>query len=264
MGKKIYINGGILVKTRLFTCRNAVCLCEDIPEGAIVIDPPIYDGSKCLVIDDEHPQSLFNEYYCKTFFSSLYYGIDYLSYSSNECFEEFEAAITESRLLLEVSVENDLQWTFYKMIYLHTISCLDAFICSLILSKISHDEELFSKYYAKMFSSSKKLKLDPLINSDHTKWEHEVLIEILHTSFCNVKTIKDCFRILGLSSPIRYYDIIMDHFKKRHLLMHRNGRMLEGKRMELNREIVSSATNDIFDYGKYLLFCFNSPRIING
>ena len=264
MGKKIYINGGILVMTRFFTCKNAVCLCDEIPKGAAVINPPIYNGSKCLVIDDKHPQSLFNEYYCKKFFSSLYTGVDYLSHTNEECYEEFVAAIEESRKLLEMSVNHDLQWAFYKMIYLHTISCLDAFICSLVLSKISHNEVLFSRYYEKMFTLSKRLKLDSLIDSNRAKWEHEVLVGILNTSFCNVKRIKDSFKILGLSSPIMYRDIISAHFNNRHILMHRNGKKLEGERLKLNREIVYFATNDILDYGKYLLLCYNTPRVTYG
>ena len=69
---KVYVNGGILIKTRYFACKGLTCLTEIIPNGTRVINPTTKcDGSPCLIIDDKHPQSLFNDYYAKTFVSSL-------------------------------------------------------------------------------------------------------------------------------------------------------------------------------------------------
>lgn len=263
MGKKIYVNGGILINTRKFSCINATCLCDVIPEGAEIIDPPIVDGEKCLIIDDEHPQSPFYEYYCKTFFSTLYIGINYYSYQNDDCFKEFSEGIEESRklLLLDVPNENDIRWAFLKMVYLHAVSCLDSFICSLVISKIIHDETLFIKYYKKLLSAHKKSELtDFLIMGKREEWENKVLEEVLHTSFCSIDTIKDSFKCLNVTTPISYNEVMDNHFKLRHLLMHRNGKRINGNRIELNNTIVNTAIEDVNNYGDYLLHCFQTPR----
>ena len=66
MGKKIYVNGGILVNTRFFACKNATCLCGVVPDDALYIDPPLYkkeylpnqEEVKCLVIHGEKPEKI--------------------------------------------------------------------------------------------------------------------------------------------------------------------------------------------------------------
>lgn len=263
MGKKVYVNGGILVSTRNFSCINATCLCDKIPEGAEYIDPPIVDGEKCLIIDDEHPQSPFNEYFCKTFFTSLYIGIDFFSDEIKDCYIEFSEGIEECRklILLDMTHENGVQWAFYKMVYLHAISCIDSLICSMVVSKIANNENLFIKYYKIMLPTHKKSDLiDYLIEGKREEWENEVMKVILHTSFCNINTIKDSFKCLDSTPPIEYKDLMENHFKIRHLLMHRNGKTFDGRQIELNRDIMKSAIEDVNNYGEYLVRCFLTPR----
>ena len=259
--KKIYVNGGILVNTRFFACNSATCLCSDIPEDAEYIDPPIIEFNdnsqteklKCLLIDDEHPQSLFTEYYCKTFFTSYYEGIDYLNMTSENCFSEFNEGIDEARMMIDHYPEKDnsLSGVFYKMVYLHVISCLDSYICSIILSKISHDEALFLDFYEKMLSASKKAELTKLlINFNRGKWERGVIDEILHLSFCNIERIKKSFKLLKKKYPNVNNANIDKHFKNRHLLIHRNGKMLDGKRFVVDRGMAKNVIIDIYKYGE--------------
>lgn len=263
MGKKIYVNGGILVNTPYFTYKNVTCLCDKIPEGAEIIDPPLYEGTKCLVIDDDYPHSPFNEYFCKTFFTSLYVGVGTIIDPGEECYEEFSEGIEEARKLLSIKLpqNNDIQWPFYKMVFLHAISCLDSFICSLVLSKIRHDEKLLIDYYKKMLSNQKKANLlDDLVVGDRKKWERNVIEEVLHTSFCKIDTIKDCFKCLNASTPKDNTELMNEHFRTRHILIHRNGKLIDGDKIALDYDCVSSAIDDVYNYGCYLLHCFQTPR----
>ena len=251
MSKKVYVNGGIIVNTRYFTCNNATCLCKEIPIDAEYIDPPMTKDGKCLVIDDQHPQSLFNDYYCKTFFSSLYKGCDYLSMSNDDCFKEFCIGIEEARKLIAIDymVTEEVGEVYCKMIYLHVISCFDAYISSLILSIIAHNESLFIKFYKKLVSSQKKAEIsDFLITGEHAKWEQEIIKYILHMSFCNMKTIKECFSTLGLKLPRTDHQAIKDHFSNRHLLMHRNGKKLLNERLTIDKNMVLKAIYDIYTF----------------
>lgn len=72
MAKKFYVDGGILVDTPYFKCRDAECGYKEQPEGTEVM-PTNHeiDGNPCLLIDDDYPQSMFNEYYAKTFSHQL-------------------------------------------------------------------------------------------------------------------------------------------------------------------------------------------------
>ena len=66
MVKTIFVNGNLLVKTQYFMPIDIGVGYETPPEGAIILDPKDeVDGYKCLLIDDDHPQSLFYEYYVK-------------------------------------------------------------------------------------------------------------------------------------------------------------------------------------------------------
>lgn len=72
MGKRIYVNGGILITTPFFAYKNAGALYDTPPENSETIAPNAITetGEPYLEISDEHPQSIFNEYYAKTFFTT--------------------------------------------------------------------------------------------------------------------------------------------------------------------------------------------------
>ena len=62
MAKKVYVNGSILIKTSDFKYEGAGALFG-IPDGAETIETnDVIDGLPFLVIDDERPQSMFNDF----------------------------------------------------------------------------------------------------------------------------------------------------------------------------------------------------------
>jgi hypothetical protein len=69
MGKRIYVNGGILITTPFFAYKNAGAWHDTPPENSEIIEPNAITetGKFYLEISDEQPQSIFNEYYAKTF-----------------------------------------------------------------------------------------------------------------------------------------------------------------------------------------------------
>ena len=72
MGKRIYVNGGILITTPFFAYKNAGASYDLPPENSEIIEPNTITetGEPYLEISNEHPQSIFNEYYAKTFFTT--------------------------------------------------------------------------------------------------------------------------------------------------------------------------------------------------
>ena len=67
MGKRIYVNGGIFITTPFFAYKNAGASYDLPPENSEIIEPNTITetGEPYLEISNEHPQSIFNEYYAK-------------------------------------------------------------------------------------------------------------------------------------------------------------------------------------------------------
>lgn len=256
---KVYVNGGILIKTRYFACKGLTCLADNIPEEARIINPNTKcEGSPCLIIDDKHPQSLFNDYYAKTFVSSLYEGAEFLRMTSEDCFNEFYASLNEiEEIVNSLEINSKHYKSIIKLLYINVVTCLDSLVRSIILCNISRDEELFLKYYDTMISKSDKAVISKhLINDDRGKWEKEILEKIDGVSYCNVDIIKKSFESMGLDKPIDNNGIIGKHFENRHILVHQNGKMgMKNTRMEVlevDKIMVEKEIVDITEYAEQL------------
>ena len=249
MGKKIYVNGGILVNTRYFAFpAGGEVFCSEQPEGSILIDPTDeYEGSKCLIIDDEHPQSIFNTYYAKTFLTSLYSGAEYYKNNYLDCFNETEGELLEVEKILSAisSVEQEVRDSLMKFLYINVVTILDSFICSIILSTIVRNERLFIDYYQKMISNNDKIKLEKyLLDDNRGQWEKDIIDIILRSSFENMGKIKDAFGAIGLKKPQDNDGVMAKHFHNRGVLVHRNGKMKDGGRMIVTEEMVRKILAD--------------------
>ena len=214
-----------------------------------VIEPTTYvEGQKCLIIDDEHPLSMFNEYYARTFFTALYQGADYLNKSYEDCYNEFILCLNDVRSIRTITIrqDNGVEVALMKMLYVNVITILDAFICSVILSTIVRNEEVFVNYYNQMISNNVKISLEKyLIKEERGLWEQGIVKEIMQTSYSNIKTIKDAFKAMGMAKPQDPNDIISRHFHNRHLLVHRNGKMKDGHILMVNAEMIDSLLVDV-------------------
>lgn len=243
MGKKIYVNGGILVNTRYFNYRTDYgALFDEQPEDTVFLDPTDeVEGCKCLIIDDDHPQSIFNSYYAKTFFTSQYIGAQYYSNNYIDCFNETAEELREVERILAstTSLDQDTCDSLMKFLYINIVTIIDSFICSIILATIVCDENKFMDYYKKMFSNSDKVKIEEyLLTENRGMWEKKVIEKILRTPFENMDTIKDSFGVIGLKKPLDKEGLMANHFHNRNVLVHRNGKKMNGERMIITEESV--------------------------
>lgn len=249
MGKKIYVNGGILVNTRYYNYRTGYgALFDEQPEGTIFLDPTDeVEGSKCLIIDDDHPQSIFNSYYAKTFFTSLYNGAQYYSNNYSDCFNETAEELREiERILASItSIDQDTCDSLMKFLYINIVTIIDSFICSIILATIVCDENKFVDYYKKMFSNSDKVKIEEyLLTENRGMWDKMVIEKILRTPFENMDNIKKSFGAIGLNKPQDPNGMMAKHFHNRNVLVHRNGKKMDGEKMKVTVEDVRQLLAD--------------------
>lgn len=252
MGKKFYVDGGILINTPYFKCIDGGCGFKDQPEDTEILNTNhIIDGEHCLLIDDEHPQSIFNEYYAKTFYTSWYMGSSYIRHSYWDCYKEYEETINRLSSLLDKikGLDNEEQSTLNKMAYLNVISAFDSFFCSILLVRLVNNENAFNLYADKVFSINFRKELDILkANNEDGKREQKIIEKILETSFASIKNIKDAMKYAGFS--IEHNDLIpiSFHFRNRHILIHRNGKKKDGEYLNIgDAELteVSDCTNKL-------------------
>ena len=231
MAKKIYVDGSILIKTSDFKYEGAGALF-DIPKDAETIEPnEVIDGVPFLVIDDKRPLSIFNEYYAKGSFSSLYCVSYYLNSNYQIAYDNYEHRKNEIECMLEgVNKLAPLQQELtYKLLLLNVVTLFDAFVCETIVSRITSSKECFDNYYAKFYNSLTEDLQQHFNKLERGKLEQEVVSYILERSYTNVKSINQIYSsVYGFNIGLcRGCDIDL-LFQWRHRIVHRNGREKDG------------------------------------
>ena len=242
MSKIIYVNGSIIVDTQYFVPKDIGVGYSEPPVGAIVVEPTDeVEGMKCLLIDDDHPQSLFNAYYAKDGTVSGALAASYVTSSYLNSIHLYGKRIGET---IDV-IKRASEWPatekalLYKMAYVNILTALDAFICYVLLKRSMDDEVLFKDVMYKLAPKSKKDKWDKLISEGRDgEWEQDAIRFVQETSLLNTEKIDDAFKEVKFKR-LEYDRERMDGiFKKRHLLVHRNGRQRDDEEFVVTYEIL--------------------------
>lgn len=248
MAKKVYVNGSILIKTSDFKYEGAGAL-YGIPDGAETIETnDVIDGLPFLVIDDERPQSMFNEYYAKGVFTTLYSWSYYLNSNCQKAYDNFIERKSEIACLLEGSNKLSFQQQelTYKLLLLNVVTLFDAFVCETVVSKITSSKEYFDAFYEKFYddlTDNKKRHFDKLGRGE---LEREVLMSQLMKSFANVERVNHIYKIVwNLDFDICVDNNLQDWFDWRHRIVHRNGREKDGTYHQFSHDDVKKALEDI-------------------
>jgi hypothetical protein len=228
MGKIVYVNGNIIVQTQYFLPKDVGCGYATPPEGTtMVIEPEDeVEGIKCLLIDDDHPQSLFNEYYAKDGVSTDSIVTSYLAASYLDSINEYKKRIGETcDLVNKVSEWEDSERTLvYKMAYVNILTALDAFICYVLLKRSLQDEIFFKAVMFKLAPGSKKEQWLSLINNGcDGEWEQDAIRFVQETSFLNTDKIDKAFKHVKFDRLEYDRKEVERFFRIRHLLVHRSG-----------------------------------------
>ena len=231
MAKKVYVDGSILIKTSDFKYEGAGALF-DIPEGEETIEPnDVIDGVPFLVIDDKRPQSMFNEYYAKGSFTTLYCWSYYLNSNNQRAYDNYIDRKNEIECLLEGTkkLTPRQQELTYKLLLLNVVTLFDAFVCETVLSKITSSRECFDNYYAKFYNSLTKNKQQHFNKLDRGKLEQEVVSSVLERSYANVDKVNQIYSsVYGFEIGLCRDSDIDLLFQWRHRIVHRNGREKDG------------------------------------
>jgi hypothetical protein len=228
MGKIIYVRGSIDVRSRYFFPKDAGCLYMNPPEGAIVVEPNSKnDGGDCLLVDDDHPQSLFNEYYARDGITTESILSSYLSASYFDSINEYRIKIEGiCNVVRKVeSWDEEEKNLLYKMAYVNVLTALDAFLCYVLLKRSVQDEKLFKSVMFKLAPKSKTEKWLKLIeNGQDGEWEQDAIRYVQETSLINIDKIDCIFKKLKFKKLVYDRKEMDKCFRIRHLLVHRSGK----------------------------------------
>lgn len=248
MGKKIYVNGSLIIETQYFLPKDIWVGYSQPPEGAIIVEPEDeVDGHKCMLIDEDHPQSLFNEYYAKDGAVSGYLLASYISSTYMDSFLLYRKRIGDAIDVIKMASEwpSVEKLLLYKMAYVNILTTLDAYICYVILKRSLDDEALFKDVMYELAPKSKKDKWDKLIACGKIgEWEQDAIRYTQRTSFLNVDTIDKTFKSVKFLRFEYNREQMNDVFQKRNLLVHRNGRQRNDEEYVVTYNILAELVND--------------------
>lgn len=245
MADKVYVEGGILVNTPYLKYKNAGAGFLKAPEGAIVIPTNVEDeDGKYLLIDDKHPQSIFDEYYAQTWFTATTFGTPIFYITIDDAYEQFCKSISEYKLLLnEQLLDEGNAQTMFKLVHTGVLASLDTFVLDCILSIVLNDEVVFRNFASTILDD--ETADDERSRNERIKWEHETIDEILKKSYSNIDTIKDVFKLLYRVSLIDKDGLVKKHIRIRHIIAHRNGRKKDGSIIKINKADINKIISDV-------------------
>ncbi|KAA5403136.1 HEPN domain-containing protein [Bacteroides cellulosilyticus] len=247
MSKKIYVNGGILITTPYFRYAGGGALYSTPPEGAEMIETNTTDeNGSYLEINDEHPQSIFNEYYAATFFTTFHMWADFFHRDYTDAYNDYLERIDNTNEVINIENLNIKQQNIVnRLLYVSIVASLETFICDIVLTKITRDEEAFYKYFeSRPYSDKKKEEMLKLKDDNIGKWEQCVIEEVMKTVFSNIKTIKDVYKDVFNISISDTGGKMKMHFYKRNLLAHKNGRKKDGSYMNITKDDLNILVED--------------------
>ena len=124
---------------------------------------------------------------------------------------------------------------------LSVMGALDTFIADIVLTRMTHNKDLFYKYALTFVS---KPEYESAISP---KTEQKVIDGVLRRSFMSKQTIKEAFRIL-FDIELEIDSGLEKLISSRHLLVHRCGRKKDGSYMVFTQTNVSNAVAIVKGY----------------
>ncbi|MEA4919234.1 HEPN domain-containing protein [Proteiniphilum sp.] len=249
MGKIIYVNGGIVIKTPYFKSTNIGALFPEPPEGSETWEPNEEEnGYRFLEISDERPQSIFNSYYAKCGFATYELGAVLLHKDFSEAHRDYIQIVNDISELLEVVSNSGLNEKYIKIIrgqaIVNVIASVETFICDTILTKITEDENIFHDFHKFLFDPFRKEAKEFLNQGMIGEYEQKVIDGVIELSYSNIKRIDKIYREIFDIAINDINDTMHKHISNRHKFAHKNGRGKDGTYIDISKEEISDLISD--------------------
>ena len=264
MGKIYYVNGNILIRTRDFKYHVENGCLYQIPDNANVLEPnEVVDGSPCFVIDNKISISIFDTFRASGGFTSYDSG----SYYFNSTYQEVYANYLHQRgelvdFINSISDDRQVNKSYaYKLVFINIMSLLDAFVCELYISKLTSDEDLFSKELS--FFMNNVSKYNEYMEEYGPNKERAFVYYKREQSYINYKKIDRIIKEISCCPEdlISEDSAINCWIKLRHDVAHNNAREEDGEFHCFTKEEILNALDGVdFLIGKIM----DIVRVDNG
>lgn len=262
MSKKIYVDGGILITTPYFRCAGGGAKFVTPPEGAEVLETNVTNEyGSYLEINDKYPQSIFNEYYAATFFTTLHQWAEFFHRDYIEAYNDYLRRIEDINEVIDIEGLSAKQRIIVnRLSYISIVASLETFICDTVLTKITRDEDAFNKYFESTpLSDDEKKKRQKLKDDNLGKWEQCVIEDVMKTAFGNIKTIKKTYKDVFNISINDTGSKMKTHFYERNLLAHKNGRKKDNSYMNITKEDLNTLVTNSKTFVEQIMKKLKTP-----
>ena len=255
MKKKIYVEGDILIATPFFKFSNAGAYYLSPPEGAEIIKEEELKNST-LIIDEENPQSIFNEYFARGGFTSYYEGAEFLYNIFQDVYNDYCERIADIKEVINHKVESSKhQEILNRMYYMSIVTSVDTFVSDIIVTKVIESEDTFHKYSNSQFlPKTKKEYLSKLRKKNIGKWEQEIIECIMEGSYTRVKRIRKILKDLFHVNFKDRSNKMSSHFSNRNRIAHKNGRIKDGSYLAISKNDLSTLISDSNEFVEEIMF----------
>lgn len=195
----------------------------------------IPDDGLYYIRDENNDSSFFKSYYSTGDFTSLRTG-DSLSCNSLETVYKYtnEDIYNLSRLIYDSTYIQELNLVLYKQIYIAAIAVLETYLSDTMASWVFSSQDRFDKYIGSQ--NKPRISLcDFIYVKDHL--EDEVYKDIQDRLYHRLDGVRSLFKkCIGIT----IFDVekMEDFIRKRHDLVHRNGKDKEGNPVSIQKEEV--------------------------
>lgn len=235
--KKYWVPGAILVDTPYFRMNNGGAYFPYIEDFEILKPNDVVEGQPCLVIDNKRPQSIFNEYYAESWFTSLYKGAEFLLKNYAEAKENYERREIELHQLLKEIKEKSVSVSILNYLYLSLVTSFETYITDIFLIKLTSNKELFIEY-AQSFHRREASKIIPYEEQSFNLWEQAIIDAVFRDSKTNVKSVEEKIKKIFNISMGTLLNGLNPIFQNRHSIAHKNGKGKDGESLIITEDII--------------------------
>lgn len=172
--------------------------------------------------------------------------------TSENAYASLEASVQNLRDLLSVNHNPRLETTLFQMLYVNSITALEAFLSEFFIGKINSDSaslrafvESNPDFKNEKFPLSEIFKKNESLNN-HVK---EYLIKLL---WHNLSKLKPMFKAsLAIEFP-ESIEFLMKAVNVRHDLVHRNGKTKDGEIIDISKDDLTQLFDEIILFAKHI------------
>ena len=168
-------------------------------------------------------------------------------YTSKEPKQIFDNHIDQIKQLLKQNIDNKLESTFFKMIFVSIITGMEVYLKDTFLTKLFENKKHIDEFIIKNKEINKKKYTLWDVNK-HSDFVEEEIKKILSSIMWHkLKLVHNLYNeAFGIKIPLNKE--LLDAVDSRHIIVHRNGLDENNKELKMSKEVVENLIKNVSDF----------------